>query len=247
MTTRYKKRLASRMASHRLGYHRPGLKARYVPKKSLFRKFRRGHDRTSGFYGGGKYAGGSNMELKFFDLDLNDPVISAAGTVTDTINGIGQGTTEIDRIGRKCTIKSINWRFQISLPPGTAVSTTNDTVRVILFLDKQCNGATATVLGIIETADFQSFNNLANKSRFRTLMDRSYQLNASLSGNGTTVDSAEVVENDAFYLKCDIPLEFDNTTGAITEIRSNNLGVLLISEGGLATFGSKIKLRFSDL
>ncbi len=235
------------MASHRLGYHRPGLKARYEPKKSLFRKFRRGHDRTSGYYGINKYMGGRNMELKFHDVDLNDAVVASAGTVTPTVNIIVQGTREIDRIGRKCTIKSINWRFQMSLPPGTAVSTTNDTVRVIMFLDKQCNGATAAVLDIIETADFQSFNNLANKSRFRTLMDRTYTLNASLSGDGTTVDSAEVVENDAFYLKCDIPVEFDGVNGVITEIRSNNIGVLLISEGGLATFGSKIRLRFSDL
>ncbi len=187
------------------------------------------------------------MELKFFDLEINDATVDAGGTITDSIHKIAQGITEKTRIGRKLTIKSINWRFNVGLPPGTSTSTTNDTVRVIMYLDKQCNGAAAAVTDIIETADYQSFNNLANKSRFTTLMDRTYTLNAQLSGNGTTVDSAEVVENDAFYKKCTIPIEFNAADGLISEIRSNNIGVLIISEGGLATFGSKIRVRFSDL
>ncbi len=202
-----------------------------------------GYQRTGGYYGMGK------DELKFKDTDLDDALIATAGGITDSINKIAQGTTESTRIGRKCVIKSIMWRWSITLPTTATAIETSDIVRVILYLDKQCNGATATVTDILESADFQSFNNLANKGRFRTLMDRSYNMNSpSGSGRGTTdtLSYGDHVISDQFYKKVTIPVEFDNTAGAITEIRSNNIGILLISGGGYCAFASKFRLRFSD-
>ncbi len=186
-------------------------------------------------------------ELKFFDLDLDDATIATGGTVTDSINKIAQGITEVTRIGRKCTIRQINWRYVITLAAQTASGDTSDVVRVIMFLDKQCNGATATVANILESADFQSFNNLGNKNRFRTLSDKTYDLVARAGGgDGTTEDYGEDIVTDSFYKKCNIPIEYNAAAGAITEIQSNNIGVLLISQTGKTGFGSKIRLRFSD-
>ncbi len=206
-----------------------------------------GFTRATGFFG----RFGQGGELKFHDVDKDDAVIVNGGSVTATLIIIPQGTTEIQRIGRKCTIRSINWRFQVSIPPinATGAAPSGDTVRVILYLDKQTNGATATVLNILETADYQSFNNLGNKSRFRTLMDRTYSLNyaaGSGSGGATDNDYAEVVFDDTFFKKVNIPIEYDNTTGAIGEIRSNNIGLLLITENGAGGLVSKFRFRFSD-
>ncbi len=202
-----------------------------------------GLTRRSGFFG----RFGPGGELKFHDVDLDDAVVAATGTVTASVNLIAQGTTESTRIGRKCTIRSIGWRMTIDLPNSTAASATADVVRVIMFVDKQANGATATVTGILESADYQSFNNLANKSRFRTLMDRTYDLQAATGGgDGTTEDYGKEFVTDTFFKKVNIPVEYDSTTGAITEIRSNNIGVLMISLSGLAGFESKIRLRYSD-
>ncbi len=216
-------------------------------RSSKQRLFRAGYDRTAGYYGGG--AAGSGKELKFHDVALDDAVIAAAGTVTGSVNLIAQGTTESTRIGRLCTLKSINWRYQISLPEVDAAATPppGDTVRVIMYLDKQCNGAAANSTSVLETADFQSFNNLANKNRFVKLMDKTVSLNyLSLASDGAgVVSTADVTRNYTFFKKCDIPLEFDSTTGAITEIRSNNIGVLLISETGVSAFQSQIRLRFT--
>ncbi len=191
-------------------------------------------------------------ELKFHDVDVDDAAISTAGTIqnTGTINIIAQNTTESTRIGRKCTIRAINWRYSIDLPAQASMSETAEIVRVILYLDKQCNGATATTTNILETDNYQSFNQLANKSRFRILMDRTHTI-TSPSGIAGPVTGLNQYE-DSFYTKCNIPLEFDNsaTTGALTTIRSNNLGVLLISKTGDATgcaFDSKFRLRFSDV
>ncbi len=189
---------------------------------------------------------GGPMELKFHDIDLDDAVVATGGTVAATINIIPQGVTEITRVGRRCTITSINWRYAVNMPIGTA-SNSVDTCRVILYQDKQTNGATAAVLDILETADYQSFRNLANTGRFNILMDRTHTINPQgLAGDGTTIDSPAFRMDKTFYKKCNVPIEFSSTLGVIAEIRSNNLVVLLISQAGLVGFESKFRLRFSD-
>ena len=189
-----------------------------------------------------------HLELKFHDVDLDDAIVAAAGGLTDSINKIPQGVTEITRVGRKCTIRQIGWKFDVELPETTLSSSTADIVRVIMYLDKQANGASASITDIIESADYQSFNNLSNKNRFRTLMDRTYDLKAAAGGgDGTTEDYGVDLVHDSFYKKVNIPIEYNSTAGAITEITSNNIGVLLITKNGKAGFKSKIRLRFSDM
>ncbi len=220
--------------------------ARRIPRRR--RRFIRGRDRVGGFYGRFSKKGG---ELKFHDLDIDDAAIATNGTISQvSCLTIAQGTSESTRIGRKVIVKGINWRFNIKISSQTSAANTTDTVRVILYLDKQTNGATATVTGILESDDFQSFNQLANKSRFRTLMDRTYDLvvptMADLAGPST--NTGEVVINDTFFKRCNIPIEYDNTftTGVIGTMRSNNIGVLLLSQGGHAGFDSKMRIRFAD-
>ncbi len=211
------------------------------------RVFRRGADRTSGYYG--RYRGVSVGEKKFHDIDVDDATVAAAGAILNSgsINLIPQGTTEITRIGRKAVLRSINWRYEVFQTAGTSLSTASDVCRIILYLDKQCNGVTAAITDIIETADFQSFRNLANSGRFKILMDKNVIMNLpSAAGNGTANDTAHYSRIGSFYKKCNIPLEFSSTTGAITEIRSNNLGVLLITLAGNCGFHSKVRLRFTD-
>lgn len=228
-----------------------------VYRASSARKRRRvytpGRDRVAGFYG--RYSG-INAELKFFDLTYDDAVVSAAGTVdpSGSINRIGQGVTEVSRIGRKCTIKSIDWKYAVTLPTQDAVALpiTGDTVRVMLYLDKQCNGAIATVSGangLLTGTNIHSHLELTNKGRFKILYDKLHNINYStLTAEAASVHSqAAVVFNTKWYKTCNIPLEFNNTTGALTEIRSNNLSVLLISQSGVAGFLSQFRLRFSDL
>ncbi len=186
--------------------------------------------------------------MKFHDIDLDDAVIAAGVNVTDSINKIAQGITEVTRIGRKCTIRFINWRFDIAMGAKTSAGDTSDVIRVLMYLDKQANGATAASTDILESADHQSFNNLSNKNRFRTLMDRTYDIMSSAGGgDGTTEDYGASVIHDTFFKKVNIPIEFNSTAGAITEITSNNIGVLLIAKSGNAGFQSKIRLRFTDL
>ncbi len=203
----------------------------------------------------------ADAELKFYDLDIDDAAITAGGVIQTptnpgpaaaqaSVNGIKQGVGEKERIGRKCVIRSIGWRYRLTLPEVDAVANpgAGDTVRVIVYLDKQANGAAATVTGILETGDFQSFNNLANKGRFRILMDKVVTLSylALASDNAAVVSSPGVRRSYSWFKDCNIRIEFDNTTGALSEIRSNNVGILLVGETSVAGFESKMRLRFSD-
>ncbi len=188
--------------------------------------------------------------MKFHDVDIDDAVVAQGANIAQvSCNLIAQGTTESERVGRKCIVKSIAWRFTIVLPTTATAASANDTVRVILYQDKQTNGATATTATILASNDYQSFRKMSDVSRYTILMDRTYAPNSTAgSGRGSTdtLSYAGIRIEDSFYKNCYIPLEFSATTGAITEIRTNNIGVLLLSAQGDAGFFSKMRLRFAD-
>lgn len=216
------------------------------------RAFVPGRDRVGGYYG--RFSSGSRGggELKFFDVDIDDASIASGGTIVKpSANAIAQGVTESERIGRKCTIRSILWHYQLTLDNvnDSATAVRGDSVRVIVYQDKQCNGATALTTDILESNDFQSFRNLSNVGRFKILMDKVHSMNypAAAADSATTTCQPGVVREYSFYKKVNIPLEFDSTTGAITELRSNNIGVLLLADAGSkSSFVSKWRIRFSD-
>lgn len=228
----------------RRGRKRRGTRPAFRPFKAprqvgVFRRYR------------GRRAG-PRSEFKFHDLDVNDAAIATNGNIAeDSCNTIVQGITESTRIGRKVTIVSIGWRYNINFPGGSNSSIGSDTIRVILYLDKQANGATASVTGILESNDYQSFNNLTNTGRFIILMDRTHDIATQGMGlaAGPISQGTEVEQNYTFFKKVNIPIEYDAETGGITEVRSNNIGVLLLSRDGSATsviFESKMRLRFFD-
>ncbi len=195
---------------------------------------------------------GKGTELKFKDTVFDDAVVAAGGAVSTSLVLIGQGTGESERVGRKITIRQIGFRFEMQLGAQTAASATNDVCRVMMFLDKQANRANTTVTGdsgILIAADYQAFNNLSNKSRYLTLMDRTYDINLDAGGgDGTTEDYGAKIVSDSFYKKVNIGIEYSaGGTGAITEITSNNLAILVISKSGLVTFNSTTRLRYSDI
>ncbi len=216
-----------------------------IPVKGRAGRFRTGYDRTGGFYG--RFAG-RGAELKFFDTTVADATQDTAGSISMlSANLIVQGIKENDRIGRKCRIRSIMFRGQQIMPTQTSASATGVKTRIIVYLDKQCNGATAAVLSILETASVNSFRNLAESGRFQIFHDRTYNM-TQIAAGGQSASNVypEYLKPWSFFKQCDIPLEFGGVTGAITEVRSNNIGVLAISSDATVTLGYICRVRFSD-
>lgn len=241
-------------------------------RKRKRRSFRRGYDRTGGFYGRSRKRRRTNgygrVEKKFYDITADEPTIATGGQFVDvasagpsilsnTLVDIPQGTGESERIGRKCTITALRARLNFEFLVATSTSTgqansAHDTIRLMIIWDKQCNGTQAVNLDVLETNDYNSYRNLSNIKRFHMLHDRIYVWNttAVAAGDGTTNDSERVVRDYQVKVnkKLFIPIEYDGTTGALTEIKSNNILILIMSKHGgrMRLADSKIRLRFLD-
>jgi len=202
-----------------------------------------GYTRTSGFYG--RFSKGSG-EQKFFDTALAFS-FDTTGEVpaTGQLVLIPQGVTESTRVGRKCVIKSIQLHGIATFVPAAAAVATEIT-NLFLILDKQCNGAAAGVTDVFTSADlWDAFHNLSNSGRFVIIKKWRWSFQP---GAGATTAYNDVVKHFEFYKKCNIPIEFSSTTGAITEIRSNNL--FLMAGGSrtddLVTVNGACRVRFTD-
>ena len=190
-------------------------------------------------------------ELKFFDTGVTDLVIDGGVNMTDSIVKIPQGTGQSQRIGRRATLKSMWWRFQYHLPSWSASTPTEgDNFRIVVYLDRQANGATATQADLFGTqTEIRGMWNLANKDRFEILWDKIWNLNYSTAvyvPAKSQIHMGGKFWNETFFKKLDVPLEFDGVNGAMTEIKSNNIGVALVGVNGRAGFRSSIRFRFSE-
>lgn len=211
-----------------------------VPSASLSR----GYERRSGYYG--RFTG-PNAENKFFDTALTFDV-DTTGEVpaTGQLVLIPQGVTESTRVGRKCVIKSVHMRGNLNFVPGAAQFASSN-IKICLVLDKQCNGAAAAITDVLSANTVTTaFVNLANSERFVILKSFVYSFNPA-AGVQTAFNT--VSQRIEFYKKCNIPIEYSSTTGAITEIRSNNLFLIAGGDGNsddLVQVRANCRVRFSD-
>lgn len=194
----------------------------------------------------------SSAELKFLDTSFVDAVVAnTASIVEDSICPIVQGYDEDERIGRKVMLKSVTFRYQMTLPEVNQAATpsSGDHLRVILYQDKQTNGAAATASLILEsTTNFQSFYNLTDRARFNILYDKTHTLNyMTLTSDAVTkFDQAGRTAAFGTYVKCNVPLEFSGVTGGLSELRTNNIGILLCSNTGVCGFVGNCRIRYTD-
>lgn len=225
---------------------RQRLTGRYVARRPVYQRMEVSRDmpvqslaRTGGFIA-------AKTTQKYFDTTLAPTTVTTAGVILNaSLNLIPQTTTESGRIGNRVKLTSIHLRGKVVLP-ATAVAAVNETVRIIVYLDRQCNGATAGVTDILTSADYRAFNNMANKGRFQTLIDEFCDINYQTGVNATPA-WASVGKNIMLNKKgLGIALQFSSTTGAITEVRTNNIGVLAISYAGAATCEYIARVRYDD-
>lgn len=203
-----------------------------------------GITRSGGFYGRFK---GPNRELKFFDTSLSFSFdLTGEVPATGQLTLIPQGDTESSRDGRMAYVKSIQIRGFAHFTPGAA-ATAASTGYMLVVLDTQANGAAAGVTDVLTSNVVgTALTNIANSGRFRILKRFKFTLNAMA---GVTTAYNNVVRTVDWFKKCDYPITYSSTSGAITEIRSNNLFLITGTEGtsdDTISFSGNCRLRFYD-
>lgn len=170
-------------------------------------------------------------ELKFHDLGLNF-LFDSLGEVpaTGQLNLIAQGDTESTRDGRQCNLESIQMRLLARFDPGVGTPATGaGTCHMYVVLDKQANGAAAAITDVVQTTNLATaLINLNNSRRFRIIKKFKFTFEPKSGVSGAF--NTQVLHKE-WYKKLNIPLDFQGTTGAITELRSNNLFLIAGSDG----------------
>lgn len=208
---------------------------------------------TSGLakpYGYGLAPRRTKAEVKFFDSAFPATAIPAgpASIIDPTVVAeIQNGTGPQARIGRKIKITKIDFSFTIVLNGGTAAQNT-DCVRYDIWLDKQANGA-APAPGNLYTAlagvpGTTQMPNLFNERRFVRLYSDVHQFNMQ---NTSGVGQSNVGRKVEGSIYPQILVEYDDSTGAITDLTSNNVLQAWGSDGGFCFITANfIRVHYVD-
>lgn len=189
-------------------------------------------------------------ELKYFDNVLANADVPIAGAIVPaagTLVEIPQGTGDIQRDGRKITVRSIHIRSNIQNTAPLTTLIQGSYLRYMLVWDKQTNLTAPTVTAVLQTADYRSWRNIYNTQRFNILMDKTIVLSTTTAPSATTFTTQNYYLKKSF--KCNIPITYNDlsvTTGPITTIPSNNIFILVISNDGQVDCAHNVRIRFSD-
>ncbi len=231
------------------------LAAKYgMPRRSLKRRSMRLPKRLNGFYRKSGYYGrynrntrSQNFELKFFDHIIGGTTLTSTGvSISSSLNLIVQGIGENERIGRRCTIHSIEIHGKARIPTTTDATKASDLYRIVIYIDTQCNGTAATWLQLFDQASVDSHYRLENQGRFIILFDKRKTLTANAgAGNGTANDFVEQYQKWDIKKRLNTVIEYAPEAVAITTIKTNNLGIVGISADGLTVWSGTVRLRLT--
>lgn len=172
----------------------------------------------------------SGPEMKYKDTSLVGVNTALTAGVIVGIDQIGQGLTNITRVGNKVNGKYLKGTFVFNVVL-SAVG------RLIIFQDiNNTTSTTAGVTDVLSTANFFSNTNPVNRDRFRILKDVSFNLS---SGGPAT----KVV--DFYFSKLGVQ-QYDNTTAA--SFREGHYFYLIIADGAnQITYQMMSRYTFYDI
>lgn len=168
----------------------------------------------------------------------------ATPNVPFLLNGLARGTTQYTRVGNAVKFTGMQLR-------GYFLNTTVNPIRLIVVCEKETAGTALVVNGpgpslfngstanaVLSTNMF--YNNATSdfKTEFQVLYDKVFAANSS-GGQLSCVDEKIWFNVETRYN--------NNTNGDITDIKSNSMYLVLISDTVSITFSFNYKLWYSDL
>ncbi len=229
----------------------------------------RGRFRKAGYYGRYKprmRGGHVIVERKFLDTGSNNASVdvtpeSQAANLLTIVQEVGPS----GRNGRKIVLTAIamrivfHWFSEFDGDTATSVTNTdNNQVRMLVVIDKQANGDIADFTAICDTTviteSLFAYNNLANKGRFITLVDKTFVFNKRVEKLSST-DLAVTRRTFNYYKKCRIPILYSAATGAVSERCCNNIVVYFMAlkhdtsspNVNYVTLDMNNRIRFMDI
>jgi len=219
------------------------------------RMFRPGFDRTGGGYKRALYnPNADKAEIKNYDvlntiaLVFGNPLaVSTGATSGACLDLLTQGVGENQRIGRKICVKNIHYRGNVEYIPQVG-SEAWDRAVIMIILDTQCNGAFPAnpPTDVFSSTNPSAFLlNLDNSNRFRVLKSWSHDFNATVQDVGGATLANQIAHVD-LYVPMNMEVVYSANTGAIAELRDNNIFLAFGSANGLCQFGGSSRVRFTD-
>lgn len=181
---------------------------------------------------------GGKIEKK--NLDVNQAATIVFNQTTATVallNGVAQGYSELQHIGRSLTMSSIQWRFTGHLAPTT---TGASAIRLLIVYDRQTNAALPATTAVVVADSIEHPMNLANGKRFLIICDEEFTL-------GTAGPQSFHLKG---YKKLNLPVEFGGNGAAVSSIATGGIYSFVWQDGGLLVASPVTQLytriRFSD-
>lgn len=223
--------------------------------------------------------GGLNLtEIKYFDTELTATAITASAnwpgtevdpdvvpvTNIDTLFAPIEGSGINNRVGRQVAVKGIRIRGNIiaNNKAGVSVADVPSYVRLIMFQDKQTNGAQAqgeeVMSDPVTNNTFMpqtSLLNLANLGRFRILKDKIFTLQNAAMTNDTGATGGVVMQGLIRTFKWNVMfrdpiiVNFNATNGGtIADVVDNSFHLLAVTgtTAGVPTISYSCRISYLD-
>lgn len=190
----------------------------------------------------------SGPELKNKDNSFSISSVTSLGTTT-LLNSMAIGTEDGQRVGRKITIKSIEYRATISnsvanLNVSGTFPQNADAVRSLIVLDLQTDGTLPDVSSVLNGTGGQgassSLRNAAEFERYKVLSDEV-----------VTLDPSNNIKYIKKYIPCNIVTTFSLNSATLSSMLTNPIYHMLIDNNG--AFGNFTlgriftRLRYNDM
>ncbi len=251
---RIKNRRALRAAFSRLANRTRG--GRIMARRFAVHRQQRGFVRTGGNFRLTSVPGNIGRENKFFDSNITSSSVAIGGSVlSPSLMIIDQGTSVSTMLGKKIIVTKVMVQGFIELPDQISTTQGNvvesDTIKLFVYLDKQCNGTAATVANVFESGDINTFREIDTTTQFTMIKTLTRTIKTTVTafddGGVNTWSSNFTTVPFSVMISCRLPIEYSGTTGRdITNIRSNNVGIIAFSNQGVIDITYRWRLRFED-
>jgi len=184
-------------------------------------------------YRGTECHGDDEAEWKYIDITQTNSDITTTGKVhLDTVNVPVQGAGVSERIGDTIFGKKLEVRVLLSQQDGTGNDKEDencDLFRLTIVRDKQCNKTAPVYTDVFLSTSIISPIKHENRGRFEILYSKVHKIRSYGNIQATTItpkwDRDYVYFEKMIYFD-DLPIDFSASTGAVTDLNSNNIFIL---------------------